>query len=103
MSVIDEIAAERHRQIETEGWSAEHDDEHGNAEMSRAAAAYALSASLIGYPADPFQHRIRTAIDIVWPWSWEWFKPKNVRRDLIRAAALLVAEIERLDRQEARR
>lgn len=35
-----------------------------------------------------------------WPTTWaeDWWKPKNPRRDLVRAAALLIAEIERLDR-----
>ena len=33
-----------------------------------------------------------------WPWEPRWWKPKNPRRDLVRAAALLIAEIERLDR-----
>ncbi len=35
-----------------------------------------------------------------WPESWAscWFKPKDRRRDLIKAGALILAEIERLDR-----
>ena len=37
-----------------------------------------------------------------WPWSLDWWKPKDPRRDLVRAGALIVAEIERLDRQPAR-
>lgn len=36
-----------------------------------------------------------------WPWSPEWWKPKDPRRDLIRGIALLIAEAERRDRQEA--
>jgi hypothetical protein len=36
----------------------------------------------------------------MWPWSREWWKPRNSRRDLVRAAALIVAEIERVDRKE---
>ena len=31
-------------------------------------------------------------------WGLDWLKPKSPRRDLVRAAALIVAEIERLDR-----
>lgn len=38
-----------------------------------------------------------------WPWSREWWKPKNPRRDLVKAGALIVAEIERLDRLEAQK
>ena len=30
-----------------------------------------------------------------WPWALNWWKPKDRRRDLIRAGALIVAELER--------
>jgi hypothetical protein len=33
-----------------------------------------------------------------WPWSQDWWKPTNPRRDLVKAGALIAAEIERLDR-----
>lgn len=87
MSVIDEIAAERRRQIGEEGWTPEHDDEHRTGEMAQAAACYALRAT----PLLDLAHD-------AWPWSDAWWKPKDLRHDLIRAAALIVAEIERLDR-----
>jgi len=80
LTVIEEIAAERHRQVEQEGWSHEHDDQHLNGEMAGAAACYCLGS---------VSH---------WPWDAAWWKPKGRRRDLIRAGALIVAEIERLDR-----
>jgi hypothetical protein len=39
----------------------------------------------------------------IWPWPLLQFRPSDDRRrNLIRAAALLVAEIERLDRAEGR-
>lgn len=85
--VAAELVAERRRQIEAEGWTPYHDDEHGNGELARAAACYALGKILNGY----------------WPWSPRWWKPKDRRRDLIRAGALIVAEIERLDRASAQR
>jgi hypothetical protein len=44
----------------------------------------------------------RKLIDHVWPWSREWWQPKDRRRDLVRAGALIVAEIERLDRAASR-
>jgi len=86
MSVIEEIVAERKRQIEVEGWTPEHDDDHAEGDLARAAACYAAGELLF--------------IDVIplWPWSAEWWKPKGRRHDLIRAAALIVAEIERLDR-----
>lgn len=42
---MNEIAAERKRQIEIEGWTAEHDDTHSRGEMARAATAYAKGAA----------------------------------------------------------
>lgn len=97
MNVIDEIAAERKRQIEEEDWSLGHDDEHEYGEMATAAACYALPEQL----RDLEQAHGDVATDsppLIWPWNSAWWKPKNRRRDLIRAGALIVAEIERLDR-----
>lgn len=101
-SVIDEIAAERKRQIEAEGWSENHDDEHGNAELARAAAAYAAHAGLFRDARQLASNYRLKAPHELWPWHHRWWKPKDPRRDLIRAAALIVAEIERLDRKAAR-
>lgn len=110
MNVIEEIAAERKRQIEAEGWSFEHDDKHGHGELALAGACYALHA------ASPSTNYKIIPPDRRWPWKetydgsggrgehpiWHtrpaWWKPKDERRDLIRAAALIVAEIERFDR-----
>jgi hypothetical protein len=93
-TVIAEIAAERKRQIEKEGWSPEHDDEHTRGELSQAAACYALEATKDNH------YRNGYAVPVTWPDEWhiKWWKPKDRRRDLVRAAALIVAEIERLDR-----
>lgn len=84
---IVQIIAERDRQILDEGWTAEHDDEHDCGSLAIAAACYALNAG--GEPG---------VAKAEWPWAAQWFKPKDKRRDLIRAAALIIAEIERLDR-----
>ena len=37
---IELIAEERHRQIEKEGWTPEHDDQHNAGDLVHAAAAY---------------------------------------------------------------
>jgi hypothetical protein len=81
------VLAERARQILMEGWTAEHDDEHSTGEIALAAACYAL-------------HRSPVMCDVreYWPLDPKGWKPQNQRRDLVRAAALLIAEIERLDR-----
>ena len=81
------VIAERFRQIEQEGWSIEHDDEHDHGELGRAAAAYLLHA---GTESKTVPHE--------WPWDGSWWKPQGWRRDLVRAGALLIAEGERRDR-----
>lgn len=91
VSIIDE----RIRQIEVEGWTPEHDDEHDGDEMARAAACYAAGEMI----ADA------TTGGTVWPWSEDWWKPTwpiDRRRELVKAGALIVAEIERLDRLSVR-
>ena len=93
MSAIEDVAAERRRQNDEEVFSAHHDDEHPFGEIARAAAAYAISS---------FEGNSLWAQSL-WPWDWIWWKPKSPRADLIRAAALIVAEIDRLDRATGRR
>lgn len=88
---IADITAERRRQIEAEGWSIEHDDKHANGEMAGAAACYALTSTPKHWGAP---HAAKT----FWPWDEAWWKPSDPRRDLVKAGALIVAEIERLDR-----
>lgn len=90
MDAISEIKAERERQRAEEGWTSEHDDTHDRGEMALAAGCYALNAA-----PERFADGI---VPIFWPWAREWWKPKSRRRDLVRAAALIVAEIERIDR-----
>jgi hypothetical protein len=88
---ICDIAHERQRQISDEGWIPDHDDQHGNGEIAAAAGAYAFAAATEGsyFAADPIGF---------WPWEPKWFKPSDARRSLVKAGALIVAEIERLDR-----
>lgn len=90
-SIITEIAAERRRQMEVEGWTPQHDDAHADGSLAQAAGCYALVAG--GADAENVEARY-------WPTSWlpTWFKPRDRRRNLIKAAALIVAEIERIDR-----
>ena len=97
MQGLADAIAERVRQIDAEGWTTEHDDSHAHSEMARAAAAYCLGQpELTGRVQDG--KRFLPWRSMIWPWSKEWWKPKTRREDLIRAAALIIAEIERLDR-----
>jgi hypothetical protein len=102
MSAIDDIAAERKRQIEAEGWTEAHDDNHARGELARAASSYAYAgsvktgrAAILGQPESGTDFIMR-----LWPWDWKWWKPTSQRRDRVKAGALIVAEIERLDRLE---
>ena len=81
-----DVIAERERQQTVEGWTHEHDDKHTDGEMAQAAACYALARRAVSCDGLP-----------MWPWN-RWWKPKDRRRDLVRAGALILAEIERLDR-----
>lgn len=83
-----DVLAERQRQISEEGWTPEHDDQHDGGEMAAAAGTYALGAA--DCVNEPY---FRT-----WPWNVSWWKQTTKRRDLVKAGALILAEIERLDR-----
>lgn len=86
-----DLLAERARQVQEEGWTPEHDDEHSNGEMAEAAACYAGTAHA------PLSLKRRQCSGH-WPWAAKWWKPSDARRDLIKAGALILAEIERMDR-----
>ena len=85
-----DVLAERERQVTAEGWTPEHDDQHSVGQMADAAACYALFVHAPDYPCkNP---------PLSWPWARKWWKPTTPRRDLVKAGALILAEIERLDR-----
>lgn len=93
-----DVLAERQRQRSVEGWTDEHDDEHDLGDFERAAAVYALYH--LGVPGIARVTGLEAAY--LWPWDWSWLKPKGRRRNLVRAAALLLAAIEKGDREYAR-
>lgn len=97
-----DVLAERARHITQEGWSHSHDDWHTDGEMGRAAACYAAGQPIfvLGVNHGPDDKPFPT-FDHAWPWDDEWWKPRSRRRDLVRAGALILAEIERLDRAAA--
>ena len=89
------MLAERRRHIEVEGWTPEHDDQHPAGEMVFAAVAYALAAV-----SNRTSNELFALMRQWWPWGVRWWKPKDRRRDLVRAGALIIAEIELIDRAE---
>jgi hypothetical protein len=96
-TALAKIIEERACQLTVEGYTPAHDDEHTEGQMALLASAYALSSrgslkkllrrSLEGETL----HRLSQLLNLV-GWS---FKPKDPIRDLVRAGALILAELER--------
>jgi hypothetical protein len=105
-----DVARERVRQVKEEGWTPAHDDEHTNGALAKAGASYALCAGIGLSHAAGQEHHYEFAAEYSkaecpeppWPFDLECWKPKDPRRDLVRSAALILAEIERIDRAAAR-
>lgn len=85
------IAEERRRQIEQECWSQTRDIElHKNGELAQAAVCYTLEPR--------YREMFGANFKGIWPWNLIWWKPTpNDRiRELVKAGALIAAEIDRL-------
>lgn len=116
-SAIELIAEERERQIKVEGWSELHDDAHTNFEISAAAACY-TAANVSKHLEDRFSTNQSPLAEFKvyrftefkggkigwtngWPWDRKWWKPsKDPIRNLVKAGALIAAEIDRLQRMQ---
>jgi hypothetical protein len=96
-----DVCLERQRQISKEGWTARHDDSHDEGDLALAAACYAVADDWGGgmTTATNYAKKIRDTILFLWPWDWSWWKATDRRRNLVKAGALIIAEIERLDRK----
>lgn len=79
-----DIVAERQYQISRHGWSRDHDDTHVDGAIANAAADYASTG----------QQPISTS----WAYGSKVVDKEPRRLQLIKAGALIIAEIERLDR-----
>lgn len=105
---IELIREERERQKNVEGWTPEHDDEHTNGELANAASCYAMTEDeretvlSIYFCAQGRDFDNREDKPLSWPWAKMWWKPTSNDRikELVKAGALIVAEIERLQRME---
>lgn len=84
--VLTWIEKERQRQIDKEGWTPSHDDGHAGGQMALSAACYAASS----------------AGDDTLRFPWDGCRDKrgkhSQKRKLVIAGALIVAELERLER-----
>lgn len=94
IKAIQDVLAERQRQKEKKGFTESRDDNYLPGVLSQAGAAYAVSVSAL-----PDAKR---RAERLWPWQHvaKYLKPtpKDPRASLVKAAALILAEIERIDR-----
>lgn len=94
---VQDIAAERVRQMLAEGWTYDHDDGLVNEEIAAMATYYAMPPGARQWPAAVTGYGDTFGEAIV-PCGWEAKDDDNRRRELVKAGALICAEIERLDR-----
>lgn len=96
---IHDVLQERHRQILSERYTREHDDAHVSGELGLAAALYALP-----YESGMLEQDDFIRLDMLLEIGFEWkLKPEPDRRKrLVKAGALILAEIERMDRAQTK-
>ncbi len=94
-SAIRDVIAERQRQVD-KGHTPASDDEYIDGVLALGGAAYAVSGAGMEHVSTYRQRAKR-----LWSFPCETFNPAgnaNRRHDLVRGAAMIVAEIERIDR-----
>lgn len=108
MLMIDEnsgvamISAERDRQKSVEGWTTAHDDQHIHAELLDAAICYTRTA--LWLLIDKYVAPFTVENGAYWPFGFDWWKPSaDPVRNLVKAGALIAAEIDRLNRIKEKR
>jgi len=97
-----DVLIERRRQVAFEGWTPEHDDLNDPGCLAAAASAYALYVADELHPPATCVGQYRHHSPEMWPFDASWWKPTDPRRSLVKAGALILAEIERLDREASK-
>lgn len=90
-----DVLVERMRRKKELDWSEEHDLDCENNELVKAAMSYADPLA-----ATP-EHKETPPKANLWPWELKWWRPSSYRRNLIKAIALLLAELDRYDAEQA--
>jgi len=90
--VLTDILQKRQRQVVIHGRTRLHDDQHQGGELASAAMPYVQAAYASRWSLTPEE------LLVYWPWDDKPNLAQPTRELLINAAALIVAEIERLDR-----
>lgn len=89
---IELITEERKRQIEVEGFTTQYDSKYAKDELAKAALCYVTPSEIrkLDNSGDGTPEN--------WPWKCCWKpSPKNRVRELVKAGALIAAEIDRLN------
>ena len=86
---LQDVVIERQRQLQVKGWSPQVDDTRVKGELADAAAAYATTSQMLANAVWPFRGLAE---------NWVADSHPGRRQMLVKAAALLIAEIERRDR-----
>lgn len=94
-----DVAAERMRQITDEGYTQSHDALYTRQPLISAALCYAEHSLLNGNRLTE-AYRLTEPNPYNWPWNACHWKPTTPRRDLVKAAALIIAEIDRMDAEQ---
>ena len=84
-----DVLKERRHQIMEHNFDAKHDDLYEKNELTFGALSYLFA---VVYDYEPAQ------VPVLWKWHKSWWKPRSKRENLVRAIALAIAELERIDR-----
>lgn len=99
--ILSEIMHERAKQI-SKGYDAKHGDQDAKGNHVRAAAYYSTAAYAqrhLGLQASDAE-LYANGVSVGYPWPADTKTVESIPRDnLVKAAALLIAEIERIDRE----
>ena len=94
--VMIEVELERNRQIKDEGYTTDVDDRGESGRLAAAAACYSVHAAFCMFEGPTGQGL--QGVPVWWPFDPASWKPKEPRKNLIVAMALIAAEIEKMDR-----
>ncbi|MGD7115021.1 hypothetical protein ACQCR8_25370, partial [Ralstonia pseudosolanacearum] len=84
----------RRRQIDGEGFDPEGDHQYPRGQLVSAALGY-LRLAEIESRCGTEAAKLNDEVPPGWPWPRAWWKPRDVERNLVRAAALIAADLDR--------
>ncbi len=95
------VLAERLEQVEQHGYTPDHDDHHGGGEIAMGAGAYLAAYIADGVEGLEAADALSAALE-QWPWRSDLFRPTGEVEMLTKATAMLLAELDRVLRLQAK-